>query len=137
MKKASKKDSNITADRQIVARVDRIGHMYLGPMKQDIYRYLTFYRGNDMVSTCARFAGKAPVDEEGVLKVDAIDPGCFVVQPGLLYKPVPFPDRIMNIHLHKMKTFTPKVYTEAFYDTDAPVIDTGVIDLTKDGIGNA
>lgn len=114
--------------RQIVARLDRLGSINMNLQQYPIWSYLTFH-GGGMPAFAATFDRLAPRDRENFLLLDDLRPGELVVTPGLVYRKIPMTGMLLMAHLDAMKYWRPKQTTS--YEMDlSGVVDVGTIDLS-------
>lgn len=122
-------DSQAYEARGIVGRIQPIGELQTGFIMTPIFRYLTLDCGKGKRGICVEFVSPAPrvVSEEGVeyLDMSQIDEGMIVVNPGLLYKKIPWTGVLHAEHLKALQTYRPKDIVIA----DAPSEDEEAIDL--------
>ncbi len=124
---------SLASDRQyeargIVARIQPVGRINgLAP----IYRYLTIDQGPGRPSFAVEFMGKASVDENGYLDMRTVKEGQLIVNPGLVYKKIPWSDGLMTLHLEAMKTYQRKEIYLPEIDRSAGPVDIGTINLTQ------
>ena len=122
-------DKTINADkgyaaRGVVGRFDQIGHVGAGLIRTPIYRYLSFDAGEGQ-SFAAVYVGQAPV-KDGELDINALPVGAIVVNPGLVYRRVPWTSSLMSGHLRAMRGYRPKTIVTRDAEMDAP-IDLGAL----------
>lgn len=96
---------------------------------------MSFHNGLGKPPTFAAYGGPAPVDDLGNLRVENLPDGTIIVEPGLLYNPIPPMDvtgKMMAEHERAMRTWRPK--PEIHYERDdAPAVDLGVINMPGNG----
>lgn len=128
------KSSRPYAQRSPVARFFKVGNVKVNGIQRTLWGFMSFYNGIGKLPTFGAYAGLAPVDEHGYLRIEQLAEGDIVVEPGLVYKPVPPMDvtgKMMAEHERAMKTWRPKV--QYSYEKEAgPAIDLGPINLSKE-----
>lgn len=115
--------------RQIVACMDQVGQFAVGKQRYKLWRYMTFYCGKDQPSIAAELVGRAPVDNEGFLRIEEMKEGQLLVMPGFIYRKIPMTGALMAEHMKKMKYFKPRVMVEHVKDTSVGAEDLGIIDM--------
>lgn len=116
--------------RQIVAKMGSAGFFRIAGKTFKIWRYMTFWTGDNSPSFAAEFVGKVDTDRHGLLHVENLSAGQIVVAPGLIYEKIPMTGAIMQAHLYAMRTFKPKGPILKYEKDNAPAIDMGPINLT-------
>lgn len=124
----AKSDQNYQR-RQIVARMGRAGVFRLGGKRYIIWKYMTFWCGNDMPSIAAEFVRQADHDKDGFLRIENLREGEIVVTPGLVYRKIPMSGVMMAEHIKAMRNFKPRDILVMDKDTDAGAVDLGAIDM--------
>lgn len=118
--------------RQPVAKFGAVDRVVVNRITRTVFYFMSFYNGPGLAPTFAELVGRAPVDAEGFLKIDAVPEGCIIVDPGLVYRPIPLlrvSGKMMAEHEKAMKKWKPK--TQLVYEKDdAPAVDLGPINLS-------
>lgn len=117
--------------RHPVARFMSIGKMKVNGLERTLWGFMSFHNGLGKPPTFGAFGGLAPVDDFGNLAMSELKEGDIIVEPGLIYKPIPILEvtgKMMAEHDKAMKKWKPKV-TYGYEKDDAPAVDLGVIQL--------
>lgn len=114
---------------QIVARADRMGVVQDIVMQYPIFRYITFFMGKGPAQA-AMFDRIAERDKDGFIRLEKMENGEIIVNPGLVYKKIPMTGNIMAAHLDAMRTFRPKDVIE-YEQSKEEAIDVGVFDFSN------
>lgn len=124
--------------RGIIGKLGILGQIDLGHgLITPIYKFLTLDAGKDNPSIAVEFVKPAPIllgdDGDSYLDVEKIEPGMFVVNPGLLYKKIPMFDNLMAVHLKALKRYKRKDII-TYEKEDAPAIDLGFKNFSSEKI---
>lgn len=107
--------------------------MKVNGIERTVWGFMSFYNGVGKMPTFAAYGGVAPVDDFGNLAMSQLSEGDIIVEPGLLYKPIPPLDvtgKMMAEHDRAMKTWKPKT-RYGYVKDNAPAVDLGVIKLPE------
>jgi len=117
--------------RHPVSRFFKVGKVTVNGIQRTLWGFMSFYNGLDKPPTFAAYGGPAPVDDLGNLRVENLLDGVIIVEPGLIYNPIPLMDvtgKMMQEHDKALRKWKPK--TELHYEKDdAPAVDLGVINM--------
>lgn len=123
--------------RGVIGRYHAMGFYEKGPLlRVPVYRFLTLDAGPGRNAIPVEFIKPAPVIEdkgETVLDTASLREGDFVVHPGFVYRKCPWNDNLMAAHMKALQTYRPKTIIER-EKADAPAIDLGTFDHTKDQV---
>lgn len=117
--------------RHPVAKFFKVGNIMAGGIQRTLWGFMSFYNGLGKPPTFAAYAGVAPVDDMGNLQIGNLKPGTIIVEPGLLYNPIPPMDvtgKMMEEHDRAMRKWKPK-QLYGIEKEDAPAVDLGVIHM--------
>lgn len=123
------------ARRSPVSRFFAVGRISVGGIDRTLWGFMSFYNGLERPPIFAAFAGTVPVDSHGNIRTEDLKEGTIIVEPGLIYNPIPPTDvtgKMMAEHDRAMKIWKPKtqIITER---SDAPAVDMGVIHMPGTG----
>lgn len=118
--------------RQPVAKFMKVGNITVGGIQRTLWGFMSFYTGPTSMPLFGSLQRHAPVDEFGQLRLDHLEEGDIIVDPGLVYKPIPLMNitgKMMAEHTKAMKKFRPRDILVTERDTTLPAVDMGVIKL--------
>lgn len=121
----------------VVGRFNKIGKYSSGVVTMPIHRYLTLDNGKEKFAV--EFVDRAPTyriegDDHEYIDFEKLEKGQLLIDPGLIYKRIPWTSKLMNMHLIAMKSYTPKDIIIYDKPEENDVIDMGFKNFSSEKI---